>query len=58
LAKTTELDPEDAEFGHSVGSGAEREPQGASMVTERQEEPQKGSKGTELTAAVRCMAIL
>jgi hypothetical protein len=36
--------PEDAEFGHSERSGAKREPQEASMVTERQEEPQKAFK--------------
>jgi hypothetical protein len=38
------LDAGDAEFEHSEQSGAVLEPQEASMVTERQEEPQKGSE--------------
>jgi hypothetical protein len=42
--KTTDFDPEGAEFGHSERSGAEREPREASMVTERQEEPQGAFK--------------
>jgi hypothetical protein len=51
--KKTDLGPEDAEFGHSERSGAEREPQEASMVTERQRSRRRRSRGAELTAAVR-----
>jgi hypothetical protein len=47
------LDPEHAEFGHSERSGAKKEPQEASMVTERQGEPQKGLERGGLTAAAR-----
>jgi hypothetical protein len=56
--KTTIPDGANAEFGHSERSGAVEEPRGASMVTERQEEPRKGSIDAALTAAVRCTVIL
>jgi hypothetical protein len=57
LVKTTDLDAEDAEFLHSERSGAALEPQEASMVIEKREEPQKGLERGELTAAVQRTAI-